>query len=115
MKMENFILIIQILEHKLLHVAMDIIGMKNHQVVAGVDGGNNFMTCKTGSVGESGMYLYRVYCHDCDRYHAQYRFPCNNPQCEDGKAWINDGFGYEICKTCNGHKYLKENEDEKNI
>ena len=58
-------------------------------------------------LGKEGMALYRIYCNDCQCLHPQWRYPCDNPWCEDGKTWVKDRFGYAICESCEGNKYLK--------
>lgn len=57
---------------------------------------------------KQGMLIYKVFCKECDIYHDQWKFPCED-NCENGKIPVNP-LGYKLCDTCNGRGYSnKEN------
>lgn len=55
-----------------------------------------------------GMILIDAMCKSCNCRHPQWKIPCPEANCEDGKYWIKGEFGYQICKTCKGRKYIDE-------
>jgi len=56
-------------------------------------------------LGKEGMALYRIYCNDCECWHPQWRYPCNNRICDHGKVRTLNA-EYAICETCQGKCYL---------
>ena len=60
---------------------------------------------KSCYIGKQGMALYNKYCKDCKEFHYQWRYPCDNEKCEQGKVTVKP-LGYSVCLKCMGREYL---------
>jgi hypothetical protein len=66
---------------------------------------------KSCQESEAGKVLVNIYCKDCDEFHPQWRYLCDNDECFLGT--INTSLGIDICPRCLGYNYLTEKQDER--